>query len=255
MDLAGALGLPLFEPNGLPLEAGAHPREQSALIGPDPRNPRIVVAANGGSDLIYLRGPDARALAARLVEFLTRQDYVGALFADDALGPIPGTLPLSTVGLKGSARTPTPSIIVSFRSFPTGCARPEVCGAEVADIELQQGQGAHGGFGRADTHNFMAAAGPDFKQGFIDPAPVGNADVAMTAARLLGLSIPPRGRIAGRVLDESLSGGRPPSWVRRTVRSAPAANGFVTVLNVQEAEGRRYFDAAGAPGRTLGLQP
>jgi hypothetical protein len=29
----------------------------------------------------------------------------------------------------------------------------------------------------------------------------------------------------------------------------------MTVLNAQEAGGETYFDAAGAPGRTLGLKP
>jgi hypothetical protein len=255
LDLAASLGLPLFEPNGLGVGPGAYPHEQSALIGRDPRNPQVVVAANGGSDLIYLPGPDPKPLARRLVESLTRQDYVGALFVDDALGPIPGALPLSAIGLKGAARTPTPSIVVSFRSFSTGCARPELCGADVADIELQQGQGVHGGFGRADTHNFMAAAGPDFRSGFVDPAPVGNADVGMTAAKLLALSIPPKGLLTGRVMSEGLRGGSLPAATRRTERSRPGTNGFVTVLNVQEAAGRRYFDAAGAPGRVLGLQP
>ena len=194
-------------------------------------------------------------MAARLAPILTAQDYVGALFVDDALGPIPGALPLSAVGLRGAARTPTPSIVVGFRSFSTGCAQPEVCGADVADITMQQGQGVHGGFGRADTHNFMAAVGPDFRQGFIDPSPVGNADVGMTAARLMGLSIPAKGKLTGRVMSEGLLDGLSVASSRRTIRSAPAANGFVTVLNLQEADGHRYFDAAGAPGRTLGLQP
>ena len=255
LDLARALNLPLFEPNGLPLEPGAHPREESGLIGADPKTPEVVVAANGGSDLIYLPGPDAKAMAARLVRILTAEDYVGALFVDDALGPIPGALPLSAVGLKGSSRTPTPSIVVCFRSFSTGCAQPEVCGADVADIAMQQGQGVHGGFGRADTHNFMAAVGPDFRQGFVDPTPVGNADVGVTAARLMGLAIPAKGKLAGRVMSEGLVDGLSVASSRRTIRSAPATNGFVTVLNLQKADGHRYFDAAGAPGRTLGLRP
>ena len=255
LDLAQALRLPLFEPNGLPVEPGVHPHEESGLIGADPKAPEVVVAANGGSDLIYLPGADARARATRLVQFLTTQDYVGALFVDDALGPIPGALPLSAVGLKGAARTPTPAIVVGFRSFSTGCGQPEVCGADVADIAMQQGQGVHGGFGRADTHNFMAAIGPDFRRGFIDPTPVGNADVGMTAARLMGLTIPAKGELTGRVMSEGLVDGLAVASSRRTVRSTPAANGFVTVLNLQEAGDHRYFDAAGAPGRTLGLQP
>jgi len=37
------------------------------------------------------------------------------------------------------------------------------------------------------------------------------------------------------------------------VKSKPAANGLRTVLNFQRVGTQRYFDAAGFPGRTLGL--
>ena len=83
---------------------------------------------------------------------------------------------------------------MSFKSFSTGCADPEVCGAEVADSSQQQGQGIHGALSRQDTHNFMAAVGPDFRKGFVDPAPVSNADWAPTLAKVLGLDMPPRGQ-------------------------------------------------------------
>ena len=39
-----------------------------------------------------------------------------------------------------------------------------------------------------------------------------------------------------------------------TVTSKPAANGLRTVLNFQRVGTQRYFDAAGFPGRTLGLE-
>ena len=163
---------------------------------------------------------------------------------------------MSKVGLIGAARTPQPSIVVSFRSFSTGCADPEMCGAEIADSGQQQGQGIHGSFGRQDTHNFMAAIGPDFKAGFRDPAPVSNADWANTLADILGLQLSDRGHERGRVMREALKGGAATPKARAiTLRSKPAANGFVTVLNTQEAAGQTYFDAAGMPGRTLGLRP
>jgi hypothetical protein len=143
---------------------------------------------------------------------------------------------------------------VSFKSFSTGCADPEICGAEVADTDLQQGQGIHGSFGRQDTHNFMAATGPDFKTAFRDPSPVSNADIAPTLAKLLGLDMAEGGMNGGRVLGEALaSDGTPVGSTRRVLRSAPAANGFVTILDWQDAAGKSYFDAAGMPGRTLGL--
>jgi hypothetical protein len=39
----------------------------------------------------------------------------------------------------------------------------------------------------------------------------------------------------------------------RVLTSEPAPNGLVTVVNMQTAGGMRYFDAAGFPGRTVGL--
>jgi hypothetical protein len=64
---------------------------------------------------------------------------------------------LSAINLDGSGRTPRPSFVVGFRSYATGCAEPLLCAVEVADTTMQQGQGNHGSFSRADTMNFMAA--------------------------------------------------------------------------------------------------
>jgi arylsulfatase A-like enzyme len=257
IDLGKALNMPLFSTRGVAVhpEQGGYPKG-GALLGADPAHPAIVMAPNGGTDLIYLPGPDAKALAAKVVAAMTRQTYVAAIFVNDALGTVPGALPMSKVNLIGSARTPQPSIVVSFKSFSTGCADPEMCGAEIADSGQQQGQGIHGTLGRQDTHNFMAAIGPDFRTHFVDPAPVSNADWANTAAQLLGLRLSSRGHARGRVMSEALAKGGPPPAVRAvTLRSAPAANGFVTVLNTQVAGGETYLDAAGMPGRTLGLKP
>jgi arylsulfatase A-like enzyme len=255
IDLAQALHLKLNDSFGLgpPGPEPFHPKG-GALLGADPQKPDIAIAFNGGADEIWIPG-GSRALAARVVAFLTTQDYTSAIFVDDALGAIPGTLPMSAIGMAGDALTPRPQIIVGFRSFSTGCADPEVCGAEVGDTDLQQGQGIHGSFGRQDTHNFMAAVGPDLRAGFRDQAPVSNADIAPTLAKILGLDLGAGGQAPGRVIDEALaSGGPPPDAQTYVVRSAPAANGFVTLLDWQEAAGAPYFDAAGAPGRTIGLK-
>jgi arylsulfatase A-like enzyme len=259
IDLAAALDLRLFEPSGelhaIDWKQGRHPAFGAALLGDDPKEPEVVVAANGGADLIYLPKGDAKATARKVVRALLAQDYVGAVFVNDDLGPVPGALPMSAVGLIGSARTPQPAIVVSFRSESTGCANPELCAAEVADTNLQQGQGIHGTFSRADTHNFMAAIGPDFKAGFVDPAPTSNADVSRTMARLLRLDIAPKGKLAGRVLKEALRGGKPVRVTRRTVAAKPDDAGLATILRTQSAAGVTYFDVAGIPGRTVGLAP
>ena len=256
IDLAAWLKAPLFDASALPVDYrhGEHPGGDAALIGKDPNKPLIAVAENGGSDLLYLPGPDARRRALKTVDWLTRQDYVGAIFVNDALGPIPGALPMSQASLMGLAVTPQPSILISFRSFDTKCGNPELCAVEVADAAYQQGQGMHGSFSRADTHNFMAVAGPDFRKGFRDLSPVSNADVAPTLAKVLGLQLAANGKLVGRVMTEALSDGTTTSSTSAVVRSKPAANGFVTVLDTQQAAGSTYFDAAGDPGRVVGLR-
>lgn len=290
IDLSHALNLPLYDPDTpitdssgkyvayTPVDptAGQRPRNGDGLIGgsneiKDEPNAKVVVAANGGSDLIYVPDKDPNTVR-RVVEFLTQQDYVSGLFVDDVFGSVPGALPLSTINLKGSTGLPIPAIVVNFKTFDTGCGQPVACGVEIADTGLQQGQGMHGSFSRADTYNNMAAIGPDFKRGFIDQAPVGNVDVAITLAHILGFQIPRQGELTGRVLSEALVRqpqklpfqfrtreyppvlNRLPFVKSGTLVSSPAANGIRTILNYQEVNETRYFDAAGFPDRTLGLR-
>ena len=162
---------------------------------------------------------------------------------------------MSAINLKGSARTPRPTIVVNFRSFSTGCAEPVLCTVEIADAGLQQGQGMHGSFSRAETMNFMAAIGPDFKRGFVDEAPVSNADMGQTLAHLLGLKIPFKGGLLGRVVEEALPNGAMPRQSQPPACGpAASAAGLRTVLEYQQVGSTRYFDAAGFPGRTVGLR-
>ena len=261
LDLGRALGLPVHEPTGLDLAPLNHPKHASAVLGADPARPEVVIGANGGSDALWLpaASPEGRArLAGRIAAALSVQDYTAAIFAADDLGPVPGALPMSAIGLKGQARTPAPDLIVSFRSGAVpGCERgPDLCAFEVADTELQQGQGIHGGFDRATTRNMMAAVGPDFRRRFRDLAPVGNVDWAPTLAHILHLDVGGRGALGGRVMAEALrEGGAPPAVKPLRLSSTPAANGFVTTLEGQVADGHLYGDVAGAPGRAVGQRP
>jgi hypothetical protein len=254
IDLAKALNLPLFDPNdkNARVADNAHPKAGNGVLGQDPAKPDLVVATNGGSDLIYLPNKDKK-LAERAIKALLEQDYVSGLFVDDSLGRFPGTLPMSQVNLKGKAVTPGPSIVVNFRSYVEGCGEPTNCSVEVADTVLRQGQGMHGSFGRADTMNFMAAIGPDFKAGYADALPVSNADVGMTAAKILGLTPKPKGDLIGRAMSEAMPNGATPKAYSDTIKSDAAAGGLRTVVNFQRVGSERYFDAAGFPGRTVGL--
>jgi arylsulfatase A-like enzyme len=237
-DLASALGLPQVNGN---------------VLGTDAGKPEVIVAGNGGADLIYLPGSNAPKLVGDIVKFLTTQDYVGAVFVNDSLGKFPGALAMSDINLMGSARTPTPSIYVSFRSFAGSCANTLQCAVGVHDTGLGTGQGSHGSLSRAETRNFMAAIGPDFKTGFADPAPISNADIAPTLAHVAGIELPAKGKLKGRVISEALIGGSKVAAVKRTIQSSPANNGARTILNYQQVGEQRYFDAAGFAGKAVGL--
>ena len=142
LDLAHALNLPLIDPDDgyRTIGDGEHSKNGNGLIGGDRNKPKVVVAANGGSDLIYLPDGD-KAMAKRIVDALLTQDYVSGVFVDSKLGKFPGTLSLDDIALEGSAITPHPAIAISFRSFDTICGEPVRCTVEVADTVLQQGQG------------------------------------------------------------------------------------------------------------------
>lgn len=256
VDLADALNLPLTDAHTqkpVNYAAGETLGHGDGLIGTDPKKPFAIVISNGGSEHIWLTGDGRSERARQIVHALMAEDYVSGIFVDDALGPVPGTLPMSAINLRGAALTPQPSIIVNLRSFAVpGCTPLLLCAAEVADTSLSTGQGMHGTFSRADTRNFMAAIGPDFRHGFSDPAPVSNADITPTLAHLLGLTITPKGHLTGRIASEALTGGRPVRSERHHL-AGPPSEGLATLLDYQTVGDTRYFDAAGFAGRTVGL--
>ncbi len=271
LDLAALLQQPLYDSDSgyRRVAEGAHPLAGNAVIGgagrpSDLGDADVIVAANGGSDLLYLPGAQAPKVR-RVLALLAGLDYVGALFVDDQYGPLPGALPLSSIALHGPARLPAPAIVVAFRSYQltapgAASSDPLQNAVLLADTPLQQGQGMHGGFGRDNTFNFMAALGPDFRLGYRDEQPVSNADLAPTLERLLGLRGLARGALAGRVLSEALRAGQQPADAAQhcVAVSAPAADGRVTVLDYQRLQGRIYLDSAefrpGSPGDLSGCQ-
>ncbi|MCX7309688.1 MAG: alkaline phosphatase family protein [Afipia sp.] len=258
MDLALAFGMKVYEPSPtgpeVDFKGGKFPRRSSAIVGNDPAKPDIVVGANGGNDLIYFPQANAKTLVPKVVGALLAQDYVSGIFVRDDFGRFPGTLPLSRIGLQGGARTPVPAIVVNFRSYSTGCSDPLFCSATVSDTNLQQGQGHHGSFSRADTKNFMAALGPAFKKGIVDDAPVSNADITPTLEKILGVTLQRVGKLRGRVISEALLGGNPVRPWRLDAVGAPTRIGRRTIVNMQYVGSTPYFTAAGFAGRTNGLK-
>jgi arylsulfatase A-like enzyme len=264
IDLAHFLGKPLFDPDSPGKDAHGNPVYKEVLKGHtrgghgfiggsgravDPTDADAVVVANGGSDLIYL--PDGnRELTRRVVTFLSGLDYVGALFVQDALGPLPGALPFSSINLTGSARLPSPAIVVGFKTFSLGAreaggADPLLNAVQIADTTLQQGQGMHGSLGRDNTFNVMLAAGPDFKAGYRDPLPASNADWTPTLLRILGWPSSPHGTLSGRVLSEALRDAGAVAAMAQVCHAVSAASGGRgTVLDYQRYDGRLYVDRA-----------
>ncbi len=264
MDLAATLGMPLRPPGdtgpSIDFRNGGKLPGGSGILGKDPQHPEVIVAANGGTDLIYLPAVNAKNLAPAkdmagdIVKFLLAQDYVSGVFVNDKLGKIPGALSMSDVGLMGAAQTPQPAILVNFRSYSTGCGNELQCTVAIMDTPLAAGQGNHGGFSRAETRNFMTAIGPGFKARYADPAPVSNADIAPTLAHVMGLDLPSKGALKGRVIAEALAGGAEVAVQSRVLKSAPGPGEVRTILNLQSVGAARYFDAAGFEGRTVGLK-
>src|SRR5262249_61825924 len=117
----------------------------------------------------------------------------------------------------------------------------------------QHAQGTHARLTRADAMNFLGGSGPDFRRGFGDSVTVSNADIGMTMAHLLGLQIPRKGNLVGGVSREAMLGGRMPRASAHTRRSPARTNGPQTVLIYQQVGSTRYLDAAGFPGRTVGV--
>lgn len=160
----------------------------------------VVIAANGGSDYLYVPDHDATTVT-NAVKFLQSREEFGAIFVASSYGSLPGTISLDKVNLENSAGR-NPDIVASYDYDETAVVQ----GMKGIEFESAQNyRGMHGTFGPTDVHNTLVAAGPRFKSAMQDDLPSGNVDVAPTAAAILGLSLP---SAAGRSLDEALVGGK-----------------------------------------------
>src|SRR5260370_8870005 len=122
-------------------------------------------------------------------EFLLQQDYVDGIFVRDDLGDLPGTLPLSAIGLMGATKLPKPALVVSFKNFSLSLDSL-LTRVEISDSSLQEGQGMHGSLSRADTFNNIIPFAPDFNSHHVNRAPASNADIAVTIAAVMKWNFP-----------------------------------------------------------------
>jgi arylsulfatase A-like enzyme len=159
----------------------------------------IVVAANAGSDYLFVPDGNIETVKAAVVSLQSRLQF-GAIFVSDKDGEIAGTLPMSLIETENSGNGRAPDIIVSF-GFDENVAVAGKSGVSYASSVNRRGD--HGSFSPTDTHISLLAHGPDFKSGLYDTLPTANVDIAPTVARILKFSMPD---VQGRVLDESLQG-------------------------------------------------
>jgi arylsulfatase A-like enzyme len=160
----------------------------------------VVVAANAGSDYLFVPDGNPNTVKAAVISMQSRMQF-GAIFVSDKYGAIAGTLPMSLINTENKVRGRSPDIIVSF-SFDENVA---VAGRRgTSYVSSINRRGDHGSFSPTDVHISLMAHGPHFKSGFFDTLPTANVDLAPTVARILNLSMP---EVQGRALEEALDGG------------------------------------------------
>jgi arylsulfatase A-like enzyme len=191
----------------------------------------VVIAANGGSEYLYVPDHDA-ATVASAVRFLQSREEFGAIFVASGYGNLPGTLSLDKVRLENSAGR-NPDIVASYDYDETAVVQ----GLKGIEFEsAQNNRGMHGTFSPIDVHNTLVARGPRFKSAMQNTLPSGNVDVAPTVATILGFSLP---SAAGRSLDEALAGGRAAgdyAVASSTLAPAAPATGLSMVLPSNAAD-------------------
>ncbi|HEV8094694.1 MAG TPA: alkaline phosphatase family protein [Burkholderiales bacterium] len=184
----------------------------------------IVVAANAGSDYLFVPDGDLNAVKAAVVSLQSRLQF-GAIFVSDKYGDVAGTLPMSLINTENSVAGRAPDIIVSF-AFDENVAVAGRAGISYASSVNRRGD--HGSFSPTDTHISMMAHGPDFKSGFYDTLPTANVDIAPTVARILNFNMP---GVQGRVLEEALKDG--PHVTEYTTRGKTYRSSKKTGLKVK----------------------
>jgi arylsulfatase A-like enzyme len=195
-----------------------------------------IIAANGGSDYVYLTDHDAARLT-KIVKILQSRKQYGAIFVASRYGDVPGTMPMTTIKTEnGSGHERHPDLMVSFdfdENAFTAINRA-VPGTEYESF--QNSRGMHGSFSPRDVHNSLFATGPDFHAGYVDHCPSGNVDVAPTVAAILGLTMP---EADGRPLLEAFNKSGKTcavSNITASVVNSSTASGLI-VLNPTDVNG------------------
>ncbi|MEX0761257.1 MAG: alkaline phosphatase family protein [Dehalococcoidia bacterium] len=198
----------------------------------------VLAAENGGSMLFYTH-PFDPATADRLAAWLMSHRWCGPVLASEAVGDIPGTLPLA---LSGGDGVRAPDLIMSF-AWDSRENSAGVPGHSYSS-KGKAGTGQHGSMSRHELRNTLIARGPHFRVGVRSETPSGNVDIAPTILHLLG--IPAGLEMDGRVLHEALRAGesaRPTISVQRHSAERIASTGaYRQEIQVSHVNGTCYLD-------------
>lgn len=198
-------------------------------------SPDIVNA--GGS--IHVRGGADAARLNAIVSVLRQRPEVGAIFTRPSPnggpeGVVPGTLSFD-IARWNHARSG--EILVSAN---WGHAANN---AGYKGTTTQAGVAGHGTSSVYDIHNTLIAAGPDFRERTVSSVPTANVDLAPTVLHLLGL--PPAPTMTGRVIEEALRNGPPPSSARvdRRIQTVRTPDGsYELSAHISAVGPYRYLD-------------
>jgi arylsulfatase A-like enzyme len=200
---------------------------------------------DGSSDIVVTEGAinfRAGADAARvkaLVAMLQHRPEVGAIFTRSktgggAEGIVPGTLSFD-VARWNHARSAEILVSANWNADKNE--------AGYAGKTTDSGVAGHGTSSPYDVHNTLIAVGPDIRERAISEVPTGNADLAPTLLRLLGLKIP--ASMTGRVIEEMLRHGPaiasvPVEHATETVKALDGS--YTLTAHLSKAAGRTYLD-------------
>lgn len=181
---------------------------------------RMLPGASGG---VVVPGGEA-ALISAVAAWLTRQDWIGHVFAADGADLPPGVLPRSAV-LADHPRAA--EVLFTLRAGPApapngplGFGLPGVTLNDGTSLPI--GGGTHGGLTAAEMSIVMIMAGLRTPRGALSEWPAGLPDIAPTVLALLG--IPGGELLDGRPLVEALAPGARPD-ATPAAESWEAANG------------------------------
>ena len=194
------------------------------------------------SDYVYLDdAARSNGAAEGIIRWIQEQPWAGAVLASGGLEQLPGVLPLSAMwGGATSDRSPSFAVTPAWSDEANERGVRGMVQALTEQVALRS---SHGSASPFDTHAFLAASGPSFREGMTTTLPTGAVDLTPTLLQLLGIE--GTGGHDGRVLWESLGSPAGEPGSHSTHRIAPEAHhpdGFEPEIVLESVGETRYVD-------------